>query len=140
VITALAVLAALVALALPGTAAAQTAAACTAPQGFEPRVRLASGDLVLLFRTVPPAIEIGTHFRVEAVVCAGPPGIRGLRMDAEMPEHRHGMNYLPRVAPAGDGRYTGEGFLFHMPGLWRFLFDVERAGRVDRLTSEVEIE
>jgi hypothetical protein len=36
-------------------------------------------------------------------VCAAAPA-RVLRVDADMPEHRHGMNYRARVSPAGDGR------------------------------------
>ena len=70
-------------------------------------------------------IEVGRHFSVEAIVCASPPG-RGLRVDAQMPEHRHGINYRPTVSATGDGRYVAEGLLFHMPGRWRVHF--ERAG------------
>ncbi len=55
------------------------------------------------------AIEVGQHFAVEAVVCAGGAPTTRLRVDAQMPEHRHGMNYRARVAPQGDGRYRGRG-------------------------------
>jgi hypothetical protein len=30
--------------------------------------------------------------------------------------------------------------LFHMPGRWQLLFDVERDGRVERLSTEMELE
>ncbi len=59
-----------------------------------------------------------------------------LKLDAHMPEHRHGMNYLPSVKAVGGGRYRSEGWLFHMPGRWEFLFDVE----AERLTHSVRIE
>ena len=116
------------ALAMLGLAAASGHAApsCPAPLGFDARARLESRDVVVLYRTVPD-IEVGRHFAVEAVICAEPPAaVTTVRIDAQMPEHRHGMNYRPRVFPRGDGLYVAEGLLFHMPGRWQLLFDVER--------------
>jgi hypothetical protein len=74
------------------------AAPCAAPAGFPPVGRIESRDTVLLYRTDPPRIEIGKHFAVDAVVCAAAPP-SALRVDAQMPAHRHGMNYRARVAP-----------------------------------------
>ncbi len=113
---------------------------CDAPRGFEPSVRLESSDVTVLFRTMPPTIEIGRHFTVEAVVCAPTPMPTRLRIDAQMPEHRHGMNYRPTIVKGGDGIYVAEGMLFHMPGRWQLLFDVERDGRVERLSTDMELE
>lgn len=113
---------------------------CAPPREFTARGRLASGDVVVVFRTVPATIEVGRHFAVEAIVCATPP-VQGLRVDAQMPEHRHGMNYRARVSSAGDGRYVAEGLLFHMPGRWQLVFDVERGGgQTQRLASELVLE
>jgi hypothetical protein len=50
------------------------------------------------------------------------------------------MNYRARVSPRGDGRYRAEGLLFHMPGKWQLVFDVERPGRTERLTADVVVE
>ncbi len=84
---------------------------------------------------------MGRHFAVEAVVCARPPAaVAAVRVDAQMPEHRHGMNYRPRVSARGNGLYVAEGLLFHMPGRWQLLFDVERGGRTERLEAEIELE
>ena len=79
---------------------------------------------------------------MEAVVCAGASRRRGagFRVDAQMPEHRHGMNYRPRVFAEDDGLYVAEGLLFHMPGRWQLLFDVERGGRTERLATDIELE
>jgi hypothetical protein len=120
-------------------AASAAAQPCAAPAGFAPSGRIESRDTVLLYRTVPATIEIGKHFAVDAVVCsqAAP---SALRVDAQMPAHRHGMNYRARVSPQGDGRYRAEGLLFHMPGKWQFVFDVERPGRTERLTADVVVE
>ena len=112
---------------------------CDLPAGFTAQKRLASGDVVVMFRTVPEPITIGEHFNVEAVVCA-PPVVRALRVDAQMPEHRHGMNYRARVSAAGERRYVAEGLLFHMPGRWRLVFDVEREAGTERLTTDLVLE
>ena len=122
---------------LAGVAGA--AESCEAPEGFVARERLTSNDVVVMFRTVPAAIEIGRHFSVEAVVCATPP-TQGLRVDAQMPEHRHGMNYRPTVAATGRGRYVAQGMLLHMPGRWQLVFDVERGGRTERLATDILLE
>ncbi|HEU4369608.1 MAG TPA: hypothetical protein VFV05_15420 [Methylomirabilota bacterium] len=115
------------------------ASTCDPPRGFAAHGRLESGDVVVLFRTRPTTLEVGRHFSVEAVVCADAPP-RALRVDAEMPEHRHGMNYRARVSMAGTGRYVAEGLLFHMPGRWQLVFDVERDGRTERLAADILLE
>jgi hypothetical protein len=129
------------ALALAGLTAVPAAAAlaCEAPPGFDAQGRLQSAGVVVLFRTRPATIEVGRHFSVEAVVCAGAPA-RGLRVDAAMPEHRHGMNYRARVTAAGDGRYVAEGLLLHMPGRWQLVFDVERDGGTERLATDIVLQ
>jgi hypothetical protein len=123
-------------------AIAVAAPPCEAPRGFAAQKRLESSDAVVLYRTIPPAIEVGQHFAVEAVVCPTPTdgAAPGLRVDARMPEHRHGMNYRPRVVKKADGLYVAEGLLFHMPGLWQLMFDVERGGRTDRLMTDIDLE
>jgi hypothetical protein len=62
-----------------------------------------------------------------------------LRVDATMPEHRHGMNYRP-VVSARSAAYRAEGMLFHMPGRWDVTFDVEGNGRSERLTAVLQVE
>jgi len=125
---------------LPGSAAA--ADACDRAFGTERGVRVESRDHVLVFETRPPRVAVGEFFSLEAVVCSrgSGPAPTGLRVDAFMPDHRHGMNYRATVTARGDGRYVAEGFLFHMPGRWQFLFDVASAGRTERLVSDLDLE
>lgn len=114
--------------------AAGGAPACDLPPG----VRLESNRLVLSYRSVPSRITVGEHFALEFAACAKPgaalPG--RVKLDAHMPEHKHGMNYRPDLKPAGPGRYRSEGWLFHMPGRWEFVFELGG----ERLTHGVRIE
>ena len=85
----------------------------------------------IVFATRPWPVAVGRPFALDIAVCApmgaapsaAPP--RLLRLDADMPAHRHGMNYRPGVTPLGGGRYRAEGLLFHMPGSWRLRFDLD---------------
>jgi hypothetical protein len=117
-----------------------TIEACEPPGGFTPSTRVESPGVAVIFRTVPATIEIGRHFSIEAVICAEDAASVLTRVDADMPEHRHGMNYRPTVARKGNGRWVAEGLLFHMPGRWQLSFDVEHAGRRTRLTTDVLVE
>jgi hypothetical protein len=110
---------------LPGA----SAAACELPPGK----RLEAKRVSLSYRTVPPKIAVGQPFEVYFGFCPNVPG--PIKVDAHMPEHRHGMNYRPGVAASG-GAYRSEGWLFHMPGRWEFVFE---AGG-ERLTDSVRIE
>lgn len=82
------------------------------------------GALTVVFAPRPWPLPVGQHFALDIAVCAAPGTAvpASLRVDADMPAHRHGMNYKPTVQALGDGRFVAEGLMFHMPGRWRFLF------------------
>lgn len=91
---------------------------------------LEGARLTLAYRTVPPRLAVGEHFAVEVALCRrgtnlpdreDPPVLASA--NASMPEHRHGMNYKPSVRALGEGRFRSEGWLFHMPGRWEFVFE-----------------
>jgi len=117
-----------------------SADACETATGVAPRGRVETAGIVVVFTTQPPVIEVGRHFVVDVRVCAEGAAPVLTRLDADMPEHRHGMNYRPTLAAKGEGRYVAEGLLFHMPGRWRLSFDVEHAGRRTRLATDVILE
>ena len=56
-------------------------------------------NYTVVFKTVPDPISTGAHFALDFAVCprAAAPVPRAVRVDANMPEHRHGMNYRPVV-------------------------------------------
>jgi len=110
------------------------AQACELPPG----TRLESKRLAFSYRTIPPKIVVGEHFALELAACPkqGAALPARIKLDARMPEHKHGMNYRPDLKPLGAGRYRSDGWLFHMPGRWEFVFDLDG----ERLTHSVHIE
>ncbi|MCW5751017.1 MAG: hypothetical protein KIT81_07705 [Alphaproteobacteria bacterium] len=88
--------------------------------------RLATDGQVLKFRTLPASPGVGQPFAVELALCGadGRPAATPPRVDAWMPDHRHGMNLKPQLRTLAPGRFMAEGFLFHMPGLWEFRFEI----------------
>lgn len=88
--------------------------------------------------TEPAPIPLNAPFSLIVSICpihgGTPPS--GVSLDASMPMHGHGMNYRPTITQLNDGRWRAEGFLFHMPGAWRIVIDVESEGIVDRLTLD----
>ena len=109
-------------------------AACELPPG----VRIESERLAVSYWTKPARIAGGQPFVLELAACpkAGAAVPDRVRLDAHMPEHRHGMNYAATVTPLGPGRWRAEGLMFHMPGRWEFVFDLG----AERLTHSVRIE
>jgi len=103
-----------------------------------PGVRVETERVAISYRTIPASIEVGKPFVLELAACPkkGAAVSRRVRMDAHMPEHRHGMNYRVKVVPLADGRYRSEGWLFHMPGRWELVFDLG----AERLTHSIRIE
>jgi len=100
--------------------------------------RLESPRYVVAFQASP---EVGKFFAVEIAACSKPgnPIPENLKVDAHMPEHRHGMNYAPEVKPLGPGRWRAEGLMLHMPGKWELVFEIRAAGRSDRLAHEYRL-
>ena len=112
---------------------APAAQACELPGGAAQQVKSATSTI--LYRTAP--LRVGEHFAVEFAVCPAPEAVK---VDAWMPEHRHGMNYRPTVVAQGGGRYRAEGLMFHMAGRWELVFELRSAGKTERLAHSVRLE
>lgn len=97
-----------------------------------------SSHYMIAFRPDPIRVEVGQPFALIMNVCtrSGEPA-ELVRVDATMPEHKHGMNYGATVASQGNGRYRVEGLLFHMPGSWEVAFDVRSGEEIERLTHDI---
>ena len=105
-------------------------------------LRAAGPGYTAAFAPQPAKIVVGQHFKLDVAVCPDPgqPAATALKVDADMPAHRHGMNYRATVKGAGAQRWQAEGLMFHMPGRWRFLFELATPQGVRKLSQEVEVE
>jgi hypothetical protein len=114
------------ALGLAGVAAAPALAACGDSLPAGQRLMAEGRGLQVSFAPRPAPLALGRHFALDIVVCApaGQPLPATLAVDADMPAHRHGMNYRASVTALGDGRFRADGLMFHMAGRWRILFDL----------------
>lgn len=57
---------------------------------------------------------------------------KAVLVDAQMPEHGHGMNVLPTVSLAEGGAVRADGMLFHMNGRWEVDVDIDDGTTVER--------
>jgi hypothetical protein len=129
------------ALACVTLAASHAALACGSSLG-QPTRQIDSPELLLMYKTTPDPVQVGRHFTLQFALC--PRGQTALpaevRVDAHMPEHKHGMNYQPSVAALGPGLYRAEGLMFHMPGRWELVFELRGAGTPLRLAQSLQID
>lgn len=128
---ALAVLPALPALAVLTAPACLAACPPTAADGAV----LQAGPVQLAWRAEPLKITTGQPFVLHLQLCPSTAVLT--RVDATMPEHRHGMNYQPSLHALGDGRWRVDGLLWHMAGRWELQFDVQHEARTHRLRQDV---
>ena len=121
-------------------AAAGAAVACGESLGGA-RTTVEGGKYTVAYTTSPAPIVVGQHFSLDLAVCAkgGVPAPQSVRIDASMPEHRHGMNYRPSLQPLGSGVWRVEGLLWHMAGRWELRLEVEAAGTTQILRQSVTL-
>jgi hypothetical protein len=121
--------------------AGAAAGACGEQLSGETR-RIENAHYEVVYSSAPGPIETGKHFSLDFAVC--PRGTAraaaSVRVDAVMPEHRHGMNYRPVVTVRGPGLYRADGLMLHMPGRWELRFDLVTAAGTERLTSTIQLE
>jgi len=89
---------------------------------------------VVSYQSEPDPIPLNAHFRltfsVQEAQSKQPPGeALALQLDADMPEHNHGMNVQPVVRSLGGGRFEVQGLLFHMAGYWELKLTLLPAGQ-----------
>jgi hypothetical protein len=96
-----------------------------------------SDHYLVAFRPEPLRIEVGEPFSLLFNVCtkSNSPG-ELVAVDAQMPEHRHGMNDRPTIVSLGEGRYRVDGMMFHMAGRWEISIDVRAGEESERLSHE----
>jgi len=123
-----------------GLLASGSALACGETLGAGAQ-RIDSAQFQLAYKPTPTPIPVGQHFAIDFVLCPrdGAALPAEVRVDATMPEHKHGMNYRPSVVSRGAGAYRAEGLMFHMPGRWELVFELRGSGAPLRLTQSLQV-
>lgn len=129
--------------ALPALAllAGQAGAACGDKLPATGR-QFADGDtLRIAFTPRVWPVPVGRLFAMDIELCFPTAGDAALplRVDADMPSHQHGMNYRSTVTMLAPGRYVAEGLMFHMPGRWRFVFDLRDGAAAASASSTIDV-
>lgn len=63
-----------------------------------------------------------------------------LQLTARMPEHNHGMLRYPTTERIAPGHFRTEGMLFHMPGFWELVVNVQAGDAMDQATMRIDLE
>lgn len=121
------------------------AAGAACPPSAADGTPVGKGDLVLAWRSAdgkPGRLPLARHVVLDVQLCdkGGASNALLKKVDATMPEHRHGMNYRPSITPLGGGRFRVAGMMFHMAGHWELSFEVQAGGDTVRLTHDMRID
>ena len=124
-----------------GSTWSAVAADCTAGKGIAMKPEGAVSAVAVRIATNPATISVGRRFRVMVSICEAEDAVVDqFVIDATMPKHRHGMNYVPKVTHDGARTYTASGLFFHMPGLWRVQVTFHTDKERQRFTHDVVVE
>ena len=115
--------------------AASAHATCPAPPAGA--AVMVDGPVQAVWQAEPSPITVGRPFALWVTLC--PADAVLLRVDATMPEHRHGMNYRPSLKPLGEGGWRVEGLLWQMSGRWELTLDLQVKGQHHRLRQSVSL-
>ena len=131
----------------PPTAVPPASAALGAPLVLSANARSgtsADGTYTVKWEVVGGAIPDAEPFAIAFAVTRadGTPVAADAEVfvDAEMPHHGHGMNFVATVKRRGGDTFLGEGLLFHMPGRWVLAIDVGEDGVRERTQWFVDVE
>jgi hypothetical protein len=116
------------------------APAAQAPTSGELQLQGRQRKLHYTLQLNPPSPRVGELFTVETRVADPATGapVTGLdlKVDATMPDHRHGMMTRPLHKELGQGRYLSEGMKLHMSGRWELRVDAHAAEGDDVATID----
>lgn len=115
------------------------------PDGAWQVIRSNGERYVLQVRLPAGGFARGTPLELDVrVAAAGDPTATlkdvALSLDADMPEHQHGLTRVPRIERSADGTFHVEGLYLHMPGWWELFFDVRQGPWTERAQMRVDLE
>ena len=63
--------------------------------------------------------------------------VQSVIVDAQMPDHRHGMNVASTISLEREGLAKSEGMLFHMTGRWEVDVEIDDGFTVERAQWDI---
>lgn len=130
----------LAALILALSAGPALAGVCGAPADWQTLTPEGSASFQAAMALGTKPVQVGTPFDVELKVCsADNKAADRVQVDANMPAHKHGMNYEPQLSKTAEGEFKATGFLFHMPGVWQITVSVYGKGAPSHLSMEINV-
>lgn len=116
-----------------GIAFVTLATACPVTTGTAPI--MTQGPVQASWSAEPLVPVVGESFVIRITLC--PSSAKLVKVTADMPDHRHGMNYKPSFTQTAEGLWRVEGMLWHMPGKWELKIDAALEGVNFRLSQSV---
>ena len=115
------------------------------PRGPDHRAHANDNSFVVMWSAdadpISPSEYFSMNVRIEPDALGREQIGEDLRVDAGMPSHRHGMNVVPTVHRAGEGRWVVHDMLLHMPGEWVITFDVtNESGHMSRAQTTIHVD
>ncbi len=104
-----------------------------------------AGTYLIRVTPAPASVPQGKVFALEVWVFDAknpeqPAADVRLSVDADMPEHGHGLPRKPSVEQRGPGHFVASGLRLHMPGLWEIYFDIARGALTERAQISFKLE
>lgn len=121
----------------------QSVLACDIPEGWLPMTPTADTKHTLWIRPDDEAYRQGQRFGADIMACADNKIIlaEDVSIDAIMPAHRHGMNYLPELSPDEQTNLLRvSGLFFHMPGEWQITVTLDLSGKPERHSLTITVQ
>ncbi len=114
-----------------------SAANTACPLAASAPARTEAGPVQISWTTTPNPVQVGEPILMRLTLC--PADAKLERVDAVMPEHRHGMNYKATFASLGDGVWEVKGMVWHMSGRWELRVDARLGEKTQRITQSITL-
>ena len=99
------------------------------------------GTYRIAWRPLGSEVPKNEYFELEVEVTKQGELFRDGRLvvDAQMPDHGHGMNVSPRAFMKKDGRWRVKGMVLHMGGRWVLELGVLTVGAAEKAYFEIQL-
>lgn len=111
--------------------------ACDIPEGWLQMQSNEKARHILWIHPDDEAYQQGHRFGADVIVCSDnvKTAVEEINIDAIMPAHKHGTNYLPEIILNEQAnQLRASGLFFHMPGQWQITVTLRQSADPERHT------